>query len=187
MKFRNRKKMITALVLAVTLLMGNGSIVSASQVGTPVVDILQEYVPNNTRSNIAPSQHINLSNNPYDIEGAFTHQVFTNYSFSADGNGELEFDIIVDYDAYEFEDLPLERQVSVRIEVWQDKWFSDDLVYSKTFYAQRFLNTNGYEDAVICSDIVSGLDEDVDTHYYILICKERDGMSATIDGTISHP
>lgn len=187
MKFGNQKKMVTALVLAFTLLMGNGTIVSASQMEAPVVDVLQEYVPE-ARSNTAPSQHTNLSNRPYQLEGVFTHQVFTNYSFSADGNGELEFGISVDYEDYDFEDLPLERQVAVTIEVWRDDLLTpDDIVYSRTFYAQQFLDTDGYEDAVYCSDVVSGLSEDVDTHYYILICKERDGMSATVDGTISHP
>lgn len=174
-------------MLAITLFMGNGTFVSASPANAPIVDILYEYTPNGARGASPPKNHTNLSNNTYILEGTFAYLVYTNYCFSADGQGQLAYDIIVDYDDFDMDDLPYNRQVSAQIEVWKDKIFSDELVYSKTFYADEYFDSNGYFDKVYCSDIVTGLDTSVDTHYYIAIYKTNDGMDATVSGSVSHP
>lgn len=161
-------------------------IIPASALGERgvVVDVLHEYVNTNARGTSAPNSPINLSNNDYIMSGKFEYRAFTNYKFMPDGNGNLKYDIRIDYDL-DVTDYHLQK--GLKVEVYKkNAIFADELVDSVQYLADTIPGqTSIYQTYIEGSKTVTGLDPN--TYYYIVITKANDGIYAFIDGTVSHP
>lgn len=157
---------------------------------TPIDYALSKNGSNVMRGTESPSERYNLSNNPYELSGTFTARAFTNYYFEADGNGEIEFDVTIDYTQVQGDSYHLQKGLTV--ELWKKSWWSvfDELVDSKSATALPIYSggsLQGYETWINCSGTFTGLETGEDDDYYIVLTKANDGLTASISGTISHP
>ena len=173
-----------AMFLIVCTIMNFMIPASASPERGLVVDVLHEYVETGARGTKAPKEPLNLSNNDYKMSGKFEHKAYTNYKFMPDGNGELKYDIRIDYDL----DVPdLHLQKGLKVEVYKKNAILEDkLVDSVQYKAAKVPEQDSiYQIYIEGSKTVTGLDPN--TYYYIVITKANDGIYAFIDGTVSHP
>lgn len=101
-----------------------------------------------------------------------------------DGNGKLKYDITI---TYQIDGDDYHLQKGLKVEVYKKNTiFEDELVNSTQYYAATVPGQSSiYEKYIHGSKTVTGLDPE--EYYYIVITKADDGISADIEGTVSHP